>query len=130
MRISDWSSDVCSSDLSIGGGWTYDAHYSHGELDSNSRFYNSSIPANFLRAIDAVESGGNIVCAVNADADPANDDPACVPFNPFGEGAPSADAVNYVTGTQMSKRVSKPDSVGVRLKGDPFSLWEPEKRRG
>src|SRR3546814_6326800 len=84
---------------SIGGGWTYDAHYSHGELDSNSRFYNSSIPANFLRAIDAVESGGNIVCAVNADADPANDDPACVPFNPFGEGAPSADAVNYVTGT-------------------------------
>src|SRR3546814_19575585 len=87
MRISDWSSDVCSSDLlspaiqqqladagetsftlgrmsrdafllrfdaqretkeiafgvegSIGGGWTYDAHYSHGELDSNSRFYNS-----------------------------------------------------------------------------------------
>src|SRR3546814_3920462 len=110
MRISDWSSDVCSSDLfnvsatnaflspaiqqqladagetsftlgrmsrdafllrfdaqretkeiafgvegSIGGGWTYDAHYSHGELDSNSRFYNSSIPANFLRAIDAVE---------------------------------------------------------------------------
>src|SRR3546814_64621 len=107
VRISDWSSVLCSSDL----------------LDSNSLFYNSSIPANFLRAIDAVESGGNIVCAVNADADPANDDPACVPFNPFGEGAPSADAVNYVTGTQMSKSVSKLDSVGVRLQGDPFSLW-------
>src|SRR3546814_14153349 len=74
---------------SIGGGWTYDAHYSHGELDSNSRFYNSSIPATFLRAIDSVASVGTIVCAVTAYADPAQDDPACVPFHHFGEGAPS-----------------------------------------
>ena len=29
-----------------------------------------------------------------------NDDPACVPFNPFGDGAPSAAARAYVTGTQ------------------------------
>ncbi|WP_114952050.1 TonB-dependent receptor domain-containing protein [Sphingosinicella terrae] len=110
-------------DGSFGGSWRYDAHFSHGEVDSRQRFYNSSIPANFLRAIDAVESGGQIVCAVNADADPANNDPACVPLNLFGENAASAGAIDYVTGTQMQDTVSKLDSVAFRVQGDPFTLW-------
>src|SRR3546814_1035150 len=33
MRISDWSSDVCSSDLSFGP-WGIDAHYALGEADN------------------------------------------------------------------------------------------------
>ncbi|HEX7011314.1 MAG TPA: TonB-dependent receptor [Steroidobacteraceae bacterium] len=107
----------------FGGGWKYDAHFSHGELDSRMRFYNSAIPANFLRAIDAVDVGGQIVCSVNADADPTNDDPACVPFNPFGEGAASPEAMDYVRGTQMQDAVTKLDSAAVRLQGDPLSLW-------
>ncbi|MHB9878358.1 TonB-dependent receptor domain-containing protein [Pacificimonas sp. ICDLI1SI03] len=107
----------------FGAGWQYDAHFSHGEVDSDAKFYNSSIPANFSRALDAVRSGGEIVCAVNADADPTNDDPACVPFNPFGENAASAAAVDYVSGTQMQHTVNKLDSAAVRLQGEPFSLW-------
>lgn len=108
---------------SLGGSWTYDAHFSHGELDSKNRIHNSSVTANFLRAINATEVSGQIVCAVNADADPSNDDPNCVPYNPFGEGAASLEAIEYVTGTQMSDSVSKLDSAAVRLQGDPFSLW-------
>ncbi|WP_129791314.1 TonB-dependent receptor domain-containing protein [Sphingosinicella sp. CPCC 101087] len=110
-------------DGSFGDGWRYDAHFSHGEVDSRQRFANSSIPANFLNAINAVEVGGQIVCSVNADADPANDDPACVPFNPFGEDAASPEAIEYVRGTQMQDEVTKLDSAAVRLQGDPFSLW-------
>src|SRR3546814_8520284 len=32
MRISDWSSDVCSSDLVVGGTVTYRAHAANGAL--------------------------------------------------------------------------------------------------
>lgn len=106
----------------FGGGWEYDAHYSHGEVDTGERLTNSAISANFARAIDAVEANGAIVCRVNADADPANDDPSCAPFNPFGNGAPSAEARAYTTGTQRSDAVSKLDAAAVRVQGDLFNL--------
>ena len=35
-----------------------------------------------------LNAAGNIVCAINNDAITTNDDPACVPLNPFGYGAP------------------------------------------
>lgn len=54
--------------------------------------------ARFNRAVAAVrDTAGNIVCAVNADADPANDDPGCAPLNPFGAGNISAAATSYVS---------------------------------
>ncbi|PSJ20334.1 TonB-dependent receptor, partial [Halomonas sp. ND22Bw] len=51
----------------------------------------------FQNAISAVASGGQIVCAINADATVANDDAACAPINPFGDGNVSAAARNYVS---------------------------------
>src|SRR3546814_4650214 len=39
MRISDWSSDVCSSDLSIGANWTIRATYTHRETDQESLLF-------------------------------------------------------------------------------------------
>jgi iron complex outermembrane recepter protein len=107
----------------LGGNWAYDAHFSHGEIDSEQRFFNSSIPANFARAIDATSVNGQIVCSVNADADPTNDDPACVAFNPFGDGASSPEARAYVSGTQFSRSVNKLDSAAARLQGDLLSMW-------
>lgn len=106
----------------FGGGWTYDAHYSHGEVDSRQRFYNAALSANYALAVDAVESNGQIVCRVNADADPTNDDPACAPFNPFGDGAPSQAAIDYTTGTQMADTTNTLDSVAFRVQGDLFTL--------
>lgn len=51
----------------------------------------------FRNAIAAVDDGsGNAVCAINADADPSNDDSACVAFNPFGLGNASQAARDYV----------------------------------
>ncbi|MDT9598880.1 TonB-dependent receptor domain-containing protein [Sphingosinicella rhizophila] len=111
---------------SLGGGWKYDAHFSHGQIKSKQFMRNSAISANLARAVNAVQTPGGIVCAVNADANPANDDPACVAFNPFGVGAPSAAAIDYVTGTQSSFSTSKLDSAAVRLQGSPFSLWAGE----
>ena len=52
----------------------------------------------FNRAVNAVRNGaGDIVCAVNADADLTNDDPACAPLNPFGAGNISQAASEYVS---------------------------------
>lgn len=64
-----------------GGTWDYGVH--------NDRFAN---------AINAVSDGaGGAVCAINADADPDNDDLACAPVNPFGFGNVSEAASRYVS---------------------------------
>ncbi len=55
------------------------------------------VNSRFQNAINAVSSGGQIVCAINADANPSNNDAACAPINPFGDGNVSAAARNYVS---------------------------------
>lgn len=111
-------------DGSFGNGWKYSAHYSHGEVYQNQQVLNSRLTANFTKAINAVtNASGQIVCAVNADANTTNDDPACAPLNPFGSGAASAAALAYVRGTQQSFTTNKLDATGVSLQGDLFNLW-------
>jgi outer membrane receptor protein involved in Fe transport len=46
-----------------------------------------------------------------------------VPFNPFGFGAPSAEARAYVTGTQSLDTTNKLDSAAFEIQGSPFALW-------
>lgn len=53
--------------------------------------------AKYNNAINAVLSGGQIVCGINADGDASNDDAACAPINPFGDGNVSAAAREYVS---------------------------------
>lgn len=51
----------------------------------------------FNNAIDTRLVGGQPVCAINANASTADDDPACAPINPFGIGNVSPAARNYVS---------------------------------
>jgi len=108
---------------SLGGGWNYRAHYSHGEIDTRSALENSRLEPQFARAINAVSSGGQIVCAVNADASTTNDDPNCRPLNIFGQYNASDEAIDYVTGTQATESIQKLDSTGFEVTGSPFSIW-------
>jgi iron complex outermembrane recepter protein len=110
-------------DGSFGGGWKYQAHYSHGEINTYSALENSRLEPNFARAVQAVSSGGQIVCAINADAIATNDDPACRPLNIFGQFNASPEAIDYVTGTQATNSIAKLDSAGIEITGSPFSLW-------
>lgn len=111
-------------DGSFGGGrFKYNAYYTHGEVDADQKILNNRVPARFTNALNAVTSGGQIVCAINADAITTNDDAACRPLNPFGRGNASPEAIAYVTGTQQSFSTSKLDAAGVELQGDLFSLW-------
>lgn len=75
--------------------WTLSA--SRGQTEGEQQGW-SVHTARFANAVNAVRnSAGNIVCAINADATTANDDPACAPLNPFGVGNASWESRRYVT---------------------------------
>ncbi|WP_260600039.1 TonB-dependent receptor plug domain-containing protein [Sphingomonas endolithica] len=110
-------------DVDLGGSWKANAHYSHGEIDFAQRVRNARIVSRFNNAVDAVSSGGQAVCAINADAATANDDAACRPLNLFGLNAPSAESLAYIRGTQRNDTTNKLDAASVEVQGDLFSLW-------
>ncbi|MCA0201721.1 MAG: TonB-dependent receptor [Proteobacteria bacterium] len=103
--------------------WTWNAYLQHSMTGLSPRTPHVGITRNYLKAIDAVVSGGNIVCRVNADANPANDDPACVPFNVMGIGVNNQKAVDYVTGTAYRYESLKQDVMAFSVNGEPLELW-------
>ncbi|KRA84516.1 TonB-dependent receptor plug domain-containing protein [Altererythrobacter sp. Root672] len=115
---------VTGFDWDVDSNWTLDGYYQYGQTDYSQRGYNTTINSRVRKAIDAVDDGvGGIVCRVNADANPANDDPACEPLNPFGNGSPSAAARNYVTGTAMQDTTLTQHVAALTLRGDLVDLW-------
>ncbi len=75
----------------------YDVSFNYGRFESSLAAQNQIIYQNTRNAVDAVVDGnGNIVCRINVDGDATNDDPACVPLNIFGFGAPSQAALDYI----------------------------------
>jgi outer membrane receptor protein involved in Fe transport len=92
------------------------AVYSNVQLSENYR--NELSIAKSSRALNAVRnSAGNIVCAVNADADPSNDDPGCVPYNIFS-GAPSAEALAYISNPLLQNGTVTQQIVNGSVFGD------------
>jgi len=111
----------------VGSRWKWDAYVQYGEATFQQRRGRNIHLTRFNNAIDAViGTGGQPVCRINADASTANDDPACVPFNLFGEGAPSAAAQAYVVGTSMLDQVIDQTVVAVNFSGPLFELWAGE----
>lgn len=130
------------------GDWHYEVSANYGHFKSDNIERNDLLisdqngnPAGFSLAVDAVrDSSGNIVCRVNADSDPTNDAPGCVPIDLFGFGAPSQAALNYVdTTSHLYSTASETDIVGFisgnsghwfALQGGPvgFSLGAEYRR--
>ncbi|HWJ70641.1 MAG TPA: TonB-dependent receptor [Sphingobium sp.] len=103
------------------GDWRVDGYYQYGRNEQYIEIYNNPILNNFYRAVDAVRSPvtGDIIC--RSTLTHAND--GCVPFNPFGVGAPSAQAIDYVVGAAWQNQVIRQDVAEVSVSGTPFSLW-------
>ncbi len=75
-------------------------------------------------ALDSVRTAsGQIVCRGNTDANPANDDPLCVPFNPFGTGVNSQAAIDYVKGRAQLYQANEQYFIATSISGEPFELW-------
>lgn len=89
---------VVDGDFKLGERDLYwSASVSHAGTDGEIRSWDIW-QSRFVNAIDArADASGNPVCAINVDANPANDDPACAPINPFGVGNVSNAASNYVS---------------------------------
>ena len=106
--------------------WHYEVSGNYGHFKQNGRNLNDLLitdvngnPAGYLLAIDAVRnSSGQIVCGVNADADPTNDAPGCVPIDLFGNGAVSTAARNFVNYTStLDQKAAEYDGLAY-LSGD------------
>ncbi len=116
---------VVGLEYDLGGGWSVDAYYQYGRNEFRRDLINGVVTERILRAIDAVElDNGSIVCRVNADVSVANDDPACVPLNPFGygQGATFAAAADYVTANGFQTNVTTQHVAAANITGSPIEL--------
>lgn len=107
-------------DGEFGDSWRWGAYYSHGEYENNIDTPGFLLTTNYAQAVDSVISPvtGQAVCRVTL----TNANSGCVPINLFGLGAPSQEAIDYVTGTPQQRTTTKLDVAGVSLRGEPFSL--------
>jgi outer membrane receptor protein involved in Fe transport len=115
---------VTSAKYDIGGSWSADMYYQYGRNSFRGDLTNNTITANIKNALDATTLNGQPVCRINADANPANDDPACVPLNPFGyaNGSTFSAAKAYVTGSGFQTNVTNEHVVAANLSGDLVNL--------
>lgn len=102
--------------------WKYDFSVNYGKFWSRSTFYNNRIQSRYLNAVDAVRNAqGQIVCRINQTT---VTDPACVPLNIFGFGAPSQAALNYINATSHGRGRASEFDVVANLAGDSSQLFE------
>ncbi|WP_169542541.1 TonB-dependent receptor plug domain-containing protein [Sphingomonas baiyangensis] len=126
--------NVVRETFRVVGGFEYDvtsalkldAYYQYGRTDYQQRGENTTINSRMRFAVDAVRdpTTGQIVCRATLPG--AGFSPAaagCVPINPFGQGAPSASAIDYVTGTATQDTVLEQHVAAVTLRGDLIELW-------
>ena len=106
-----------------GDEWAWDAYAQRSTTDAQMRAPGNRINANYTKAINSVSVAGRPVCAVNADADPTNDDLACVPYNPFGIGVNSQAVIDYISEMGWANQQLTQDVVAASMSGQPFSTW-------
>lgn len=105
--------------------WKYEVAVNYGHVETKYSTAGNVLQAQYARSINAVRnSAGQIVCAVNADANTANDDAACVPVNLFGDGAVSQAALNYFGYTSTRDEWADQLNATAYVSGNLGQLFE------
>lgn len=112
---------VIGFDARLGGSWKLNGAATYGENLYTQRVYGNRIQANFRFAADVVQTANGPACRAVVAGNAAA--AGCVPLNVFGEGAPSAAAIAYVTGTTLTQTFYKQFATNLNLSGEPFSTW-------
>lgn len=107
-----------------GDEWSWDAYAQRSTTEALQTAPGNRLNPNYTAAIDSVrDASGRAVCSINADADPTNNDPSCVPYNPFGVGVNSQAVIDYITETGWADQELTQDVVAISASGQPFSSW-------
>ncbi len=114
--ISDMQRLAFGSKGRISGDWKYDSYVTYGQTKQELRENNLTINRRLYAAVDAVVSPttGKIVCRSTL----SGLDAGCVPLNLFGEGAPSAEAIKYVTGDSVKYLTLQQTVAAVNFSGN------------
>jgi outer membrane receptor protein involved in Fe transport len=116
----------------------YEVAASYGRTNINRDSTGNIIIANFNRATNAVLApatftgsnfvlngqGQRVVCGVNADANPANDDPNCFPINLFGTNNFDPRAADYVLYESNFKARAEQINATAYVSGTTAGLFE------
>ena len=105
--------------------WKYEVALNYGRLETFYRTEGNINRARYSNAINAVrDSAGNIVCGINADTNPNNNDAACVPVNLFGNGAPTQQQLNYFVVDSTRNQNAEQINATAFVSGDLSQLFE------
>ncbi len=120
----------------LGRDWRWDAYYQKGETKTDELLTNAWNIARMAAATDAVfapagntggYAAGTIVCRINVDANPNNNDPGCAPINRIGVGGITPAALDYVLygGLQpLRKQTLKQDVAAFNFStNELFQIW-------
>lgn len=104
--------------------WELDGYVDVGRTDADTRITGLVIRSKAYEAADAVvhPGTGQVVCGSTL----TNPNNGCVPLNLFGEGAASAEAIDYITGESWSQNNIQQTAAGISLRGSPMSSWAGE----
>lgn len=104
-----------------GGGMNWNLDYTYGRSKLDTRLMNAIDRQKLAAALDAVSSGGQVVCNLTV-TNPglAND---CVPLNVFGPNAASPQAIAYVTDDIVYDATTTMHDLAGQVGGSPFSTW-------
>lgn len=114
-------------DLSATGNLRYEAAVNYGRTET---YYDTGADGNihigrFVNSLFAERNAaGQIVCSINNNASTADDDPACVPVNLFGEGAVSREATAYFAHTSSREQWATQLNAIAFVSGDTTGLFE------
>jgi outer membrane receptor protein involved in Fe transport len=116
-------------DLSQTGNLRYELALNYGRTETYYETGGNVHLQRFRNAVNAVRpttgpNAGQIVCGINADATTANDDPACVPLNVFGFGAPSQASLNYIRHTSVRNEWAEQINAVGFVSGDSTGIFE------
>jgi len=116
------------------GPFTYDVFGSYSNVSLSETYLNEVSVSKSSKALYAVPSmdGSSIVCAVNVDADPSNDDADCVPYDLFGAGGPSAAASDYINTSLKQTGTTTQQVVSASASGllDTYGVQSPMATTG
>jgi outer membrane receptor protein involved in Fe transport len=108
--------------------WDVYAQYGRADLREQLRDIQNIGRINAARDAAFAPAGsgfpaGSIQCLINVDANPNNNDPACVPLNRLGLGVANQAAIDYVLGDPRRDQKLEQMVVGANFSATPFATW-------